>query len=196
MEKVFPNGYIDLPVSIPKSTAIYTLLTIPKDNTSILSKVENVINMELAMNSEYSLSQYNAVHEHGLKLPKEIRLAMLKAIDYTLSFFSDSVHKMNVNQAMSLINIILKDFYYFKLEEVILVLRNGKLGHYGKIYNRVDADIVYSWFKQYEEERFKAVEMSRHNENTDFKKDRTTMSEQKIMEEYQKAKTLKLNEKN
>jgi hypothetical protein len=196
VEKVFPNGYIDLKKKLPTSSAVYQLMTIGKENMALISKVENTITMKSAIDSKYTLAQYNSVHAQALNLKTEIRLALLKAIDYMLAFYSDSVHKMNVSQAMMLINTLLVDFYYFKLEEVILILKNGKIGRYGKIYNRVDADIVYSWFVEYSKERDIYVENMREQERIHHKSEslKVSLTEQQIMEEYTKAKTKRLNE--
>lgn len=151
--------------------------------------------MEKAMEYKNPLAVYNSENQYGLKMKAEIRLAMLKAIDYTLTFFPDSVHKLDVTQAIELVNILLKDFYYIKLEEVLVVLRNGKIGKYGQIYNRVDANMIYGWFEAYQKERFEYAENKSITEHQKLKSEKTiTATNEEMMQMYLKAHQERFNE--
>jgi hypothetical protein len=183
---------VSLRQDLPSNSAISKLMTLTKNSFSVLSKVENSLKMETAMACKYTLAQYNSVHQYGLNCKVEIRYAMLKAIDYMLSYFSDSVHKMNVSQSLMLVNNLLTDFYYIKLEEVIFVLKEGRNGKWGKIYNRVDADIVYNWFREYAKERIEMAEQMSYREHHNNKATKLTIDEEKMVELYKQERIKKL----
>lgn len=48
---------------------------------------------------------------------------------------------------------LLQDFWYMKLDDVLLFLSKGARGHYGRIYGSVGAPELYQWGLTYDEER-------------------------------------------
>jgi hypothetical protein len=50
-------------------------------------------------------------------------------------------------------DLILEDFYYMQLDDLVVCFRNAIKGRYGKIYNRIDPSIVIAWLKQYANDR-------------------------------------------
>ena len=49
--------------------------------------------------------------------------------------------------------IICREYYYLKLEELRLCFINAISGKYGKIYNRIDAAVICEWLTQYVNKR-------------------------------------------
>jgi len=66
-------------------------------------------------------------------------------------------------------DIICKEYYYLKLEEVRLCFTNAISGKYGKIYNRIDAAVICEWLAAYVSkrasvsERLNAIEQQTNN---------------------------------
>ena len=56
-------------------------------------------------------------------------------------------------QLVQTIRLIIEDFYYFNIEDFKLCFNNAKRGRYGKIYDRIDGNIIYEWLQKYSEER-------------------------------------------
>lgn len=69
-----------------------------------------------------------------------------------IKFFSTG-KTMGQEQLVSTIRLIVEDFYYFNVEDFKLCFNNAKKGKYGKIYDRIDGNIIYEWLQKYSEER-------------------------------------------
>lgn len=60
---------------------------------------------------------------------------------------------MGQSQLVSTIQLVIEDFYYLNIEDFKLCFNKAKRGVYGKIYDRVDGNIIYGWIAQYAQER-------------------------------------------
>lgn len=60
---------------------------------------------------------------------------------------------MGQSQLVSTIQLVIEDFYYLNIEDFKLCFNNAKRGVYGKIYDRVDGNIIYDWISRYAQER-------------------------------------------
>jgi hypothetical protein len=56
-------------------------------------------------------------------------------------------------QIVDLVETIEQEFYFLKLSEVHLILRDAKMGKYGKLYERIDEPTVIGWFQDYVDKR-------------------------------------------
>lgn len=55
--------------------------------------------------------------------------------------------------------LMIMDLYpYYKLSDINLVFKNAKIGVYGQIYDRLDGQIILSWFAKYNKERCEEAE--------------------------------------
>jgi hypothetical protein len=54
--------------------------------------------------------------------------------------------------------VLLSEYTHDRFEDLILCLKNVKKGLYGKIYNRVDTQVILEFWKQYLEEKSKFTE--------------------------------------
>lgn len=73
-------------------------------------------------------------------------------INDLIDFFSVG-KTMGQNQIVSTIKLIVEDFYYLKIEDFKLCFNNAKRGKYGKVYDRIDGNVIYDWIIQYNQER-------------------------------------------
>lgn len=60
---------------------------------------------------------------------------------------------MGQDQLVQTIRLIVEDFYYFNVEDFKLCFNNAKRGKYGKVYDRIDGNVIYEWLQKYSEER-------------------------------------------
>lgn len=83
-------------------------------------------------------------------------------------------------QLVQTIRLIIEDFYYFNIDDFKLCFNNAKRGFYGKVYDRIDGNIIYEWLQKYSEERVKTAyseidyrpDIASKNERVSTKQDR------------------------
>lgn len=83
--------------------------------------------------------------------------AALKSMFYlivkdVLDFFSVG-KTIGAMQLLETIQLIIDDFYYLNIDDFKLCFNNAKRGVYGKIYDRIDGNVIYGWIAQYAQER-------------------------------------------
>ena len=76
---------------------------------------------------------------------------------------------MNENQAMQTVELIIKNYYYFSLEDFKLCFENGKLGKSIKIYDRIDGSIIFDMLNKYAEIRSQAFSSKFEKEHEYYK---------------------------
>ena len=82
---------------------------------------------------------------------------------------------INPEQIRDTIESIFEDYYYLRLSDLYLVLRNGVKGKYGQIYDRFDESVLMGWLEKYTEERFQVAEerqLAQHDAITSDEKGR------------------------
>ena len=83
-------------------------------------------------------------------------LVIWAIVHYTQKF---SVGKgMDDESAELLAEFILDDYYFLTLADIKAAFSMAIKGEFGKIYDRVDAQVVLSWFKEYSERKMNYVE--------------------------------------
>lgn len=97
---------------------------------------------------------------------KEITLAgaraiLVIAINELVSFFNVGKTMNDVQVALTA-DLIIDRFYYLKLEEIKLCFRNAMAS--GKIYDRLDGNIILGWLNEYDAQRDEIVSSLSINE--------------------------------
>lgn len=111
-----------------------------------------------------SISLVRKVSPESLEIVSDVLLMnMLKYV---------SVGKTFEPEMLPLIqHSIFKKYYYLTLEEYAYVLRMGAAGEYGKIYDRIDLNVIMNWFEIYDtKERMAVVSKAKHNESVELNK--------------------------
>lgn len=86
--------------------------------------------------------------------PNQMRAVLIKFIEGTLEFFSFKKGDMSEAQIVMIVNDILEKYYYFRLEDVCLCFKKGRIDSgYRKFYGRVDGSVFLDWFAMYDKER-------------------------------------------
>ena len=86
---------------------------------------------------------------HGVEVLNKSIMALIVMVRENISVGKT----MNENQIRFAGSAIAEKFWYLKLEDVALCFRRGILGEYGKLYDRLDVQILCDWIQQYEQER-------------------------------------------
>lgn len=71
---------------------------------------------------------------------------------------------MDARQIAFLVQSILKDYYYLKLDELKLCFDNIKKGRYGKVFDRLDAAVIYEFIEVFLVERLNYIQDKRNSE--------------------------------
>lgn len=77
---------------------------------------------------------------------------------------------MNNNQVMQTVELILEDYWHYKVDHFVLVFNKAKKGYFGKQYDRIDGQVIFSWLEQFDREFSSDVESVRSNENKRLQK--------------------------
>lgn len=84
------------------------------------------------------------------------------AIIMSTEFFNTGV-QMSESQAVQTASLIIEQYPYETFQDLVLCLKNAKIGRYGKIY-RVDGQTIFEWFRQYLDEKYERFEQIKHQE--------------------------------
>lgn len=99
-----------------------------------------------------------------------------------ISEFVNIGKNMNENQIYETAQMILDSYPYFTLADINLVFKKAKKGDFGQIYDRLDGQIIFSWFTKYNQLRCLEAEEQSISQANYFKErdnrphDRDTMS--------------------
>lgn len=86
--------------------------------------------------------------------PNEVRAVLIKFIEGTLEYFSFKRTDMSSQQIIMIVNDIMDKYFYFRLEDVCLCFKKGRIdSNYRKFYGRVDGSVFLDWFATYDKER-------------------------------------------
>lgn len=70
-----------------------------------------------------------------------------------LNKFLNFQNIMTVPQIAETTEMILSDYNALKIEDIRVCFSNGKKGHYGQLYGRLDGQIIMLWLSQYSTDR-------------------------------------------
>lgn len=79
--------------------------------------------------------------------------------------------KMTDMQTFETAMIILQDYKYLTVADINLLFKRAKSGYYGKLYDRLDGQIILDWFRSYDKERAVAAMEDSINEAEKYKND-------------------------
>lgn len=71
---------------------------------------------------------------------------------------------MGERQVVDTVKMIAEDFYFLNIEDFKLCFNNAKKGRYGRVYDRIDGNVIFDWMNQYMSERLDVTYPERNNE--------------------------------
>jgi|GEM_PF-5384521 len=141
-------------------------------------------------------------------MAQEHQISFLKkanpdVLEHVISLLIDTLAvQFNVKDNFSGIQIvdctltIIEKYWYLRPEEIMFVFKQGKLGFYGPVYNKLDTHTILSWIHKYDtEERIRQVEIQRDSfKNAEGEPQidimKAYLSEQKALQENNGVPTL------
>lgn len=101
----------------------------------------------------------------------EFLQAYLEGWIVNLREFVNVGKKMTDMQTFETAMIILQDYKYLTIADINLLFKRAKSGYYGKLYDRLDGQIILDWFRSYDKERAAAAVEDSINEAEKYKSD-------------------------
>lgn len=92
------------------------------------------------------------------------RAALVLPVTEMLGFFNVE-NTMSAQQVAFTIDLLIDEYPYLKLDDYKMCFRNVMLGHYGKVYNRIDGQMVLEWVQAYARERAQTADEISYNEH-------------------------------
>lgn len=94
--------------------------------------------------------------EHGIqlsKLNKDNPQQLLTAIAIMIQSVYELVNvgkKISEQAIVLLAKMIVEKYWYLKIDEIEYALKQGIMGNFGTIYDRIDAQVIFEWLYKYE----------------------------------------------
>ncbi len=78
---------------------------------------------------------------------------------------------MGAEQVKQTVELIIEDYKHLKPEDFKACFNNAKKGHYGKLFDRLDGQIIMQWLCEYDNERDSEIEAYRAKQNRVLKQE-------------------------
>ena len=92
------------------------------------------------------------------------RSVLVLIMNDMLDFFNAG-NDMNDTQVALTVDLILEEYPYMQADDITLCFRNAMKGKYGKLYNRIDGQIIMGWLREYNTERCTLASEQSYNEH-------------------------------
>ena len=92
------------------------------------------------------------------------RSVLVLIVNDMLDFFN-AAGDMNDTQVAMTVDFILEEYPYMQADDITLCFRNAMKGKYGKLYNRIDGQIIMGWLREYNRERCTVASEQSYNEH-------------------------------
>lgn len=105
---------------------------------------------------------------------------LINEINKLLSFLNLKL-SMNDDQLLYTCELILEDFSYLRMEDITVFVKMVCKGLIGKVYDRIDGNMIIGWLREYDSKKCEAIEM-RHRKQKKSELGQVTLSDEKIDE--------------
>lgn len=132
----------------------HTWLTTLQQLANARNEQEQKQAVTVVARNQASLTVAKAI-EAGTQISTLKRQDEQSVIDAVGALITLACHSLNVGKNMTDLQVytasctLVERFWYLKLEEFALIFRNGCTGFYGKLFDRVDVEIISSWIEKY-----------------------------------------------
>lgn len=113
-----------------------------------------------------------------------ITQAMISKLLIDFITFLNIGKTMGEAQIVETVKLIIEDYSALKPDDFVLFFSKAKRGYYGKVYDRMDGQILFEWLEQFMFERDTDIERIRKNEKIKLEKELLSVSEAVEMPEY------------
>ena len=118
-------------------------------------------------------------------------IAYLELLILNVNEFFNVKEKMHPEQVQETATMIMEEYYYLSLLEILFVFKEAKRGVYGELYNSIDGSKILRWFSMYDEKRTVEAERQSIQESSQhsFRDEDLRLSKPKSVKDmYKKTK--------
>jgi len=95
---------------------------------------------------------------------EQLALALVKLHIIDLLDFINPSRSMSIEQVEQTAELLISDYSYVKIADILLVFKKAKKGEFGQLYEGIDGMKILQWFTQVWSDRMDAAEMQSQNE--------------------------------
>lgn len=135
-----------------------TLLTsfLTKQNVWQVAQVESALTVRGSIEHGYQLNKYVALNSG-----RDAYKLIMMLITNTAMFFNVNGN-LNSHQLVQITQVILERFGYDNLEDIVLALKDARMGYYDKVYGRIDGEVIINWVEKYMDKKAEEMEKLHH----------------------------------
>jgi hypothetical protein len=157
-------------LAAPRETALQLSLKRMELLNAHLAKGDDpfaVAKIESAMTVRQSIETGIQIRLMGKKYGYEETLKLVsRLIENTAAFFNLNGN-LTGTQLVQISQAIIERYVTDNIEDIILALKNARMGLCEKIYGRIDGEIVMGWIAQYMETKAEEMEKIHHQKKTE-----------------------------
>lgn len=83
---------------------------------------------------------------------EHLRAFMVKILNEVIDYFSVG-KSIGAVQVAQVADLIIEEYYFFKPDDFKLCFNRAKKGIYGKVFDRIDGQVLFEWLSAYRKER-------------------------------------------
>ena len=118
---------------------------------------------------------------------EHLRVFMVKILNEVIDYFSVG-KSIGAVQVAQVADLIIEEYYFFKPDDFKLCFNRAKKGIYGKVFDRIDGQVLFEWLSAYRKERCGEAEQQsinlehlRGSEHLHYLKKRSTILRSMIL---------------
>jgi hypothetical protein len=132
-----------------------------KGDAFAVAKIESSLSIRKSIQTGVQLQKM------GEQFGFEDTLKLLsRLIENTASFFNLNGN-LTGSQLVQISQVIIERYGYDNIEDIILALKNARMGLCEKVYGRIDGEVVLGWIAQYMETKAEEMEKLHHLRKTE-----------------------------
>ncbi|MDR2970097.1 MAG: hypothetical protein LBV32_10925 [Tannerellaceae bacterium] len=123
-----------------------------------------------------------------------LRAFIVKVLNDLIDFFNVG-KTMGAYQVAQTADLIIDEYSLLKPDDLKLCFNNAKAGKYGKVYDRIDGQVIMEWLRVYRTERCNIAEESSIQESEKFKNDPYRRTSETLSEAHHQFRKYDFNRK-
>lgn len=155
IKKIKENGALSLP---ERATLLTNFLT--KQNIWQVAQIEMALTVKGSIERGLQINSY--VSDNG---GRDAMKLIMMLISNTAMFFNVN-NNLNEHQMVQIAQAIIGRFGYDNIEDIVLALKDARMGLCEKVYGRIDGEVILGWIERYMERKSEELEKIHHQHKT------------------------------
>lgn len=121
-------------------------------NPFAIAKIESSLSIRKSIETGIQLKKMGEIYGHENTL-----LLLTRLIENTVSFFNVN-NNLSGNQTVQIALVIIERFGHDNIQDIVLALKDARMGFCEKVYGRIDGEIIINWIVAYMEKKAEELE--------------------------------------